>query len=80
MTTSEYVNVPVWILKEDAGDGYLQGDLMILDRTAINCPFFSDLDRATESLQWHKEHGDFSTLFLIETEYSNDSRYALIAY
>lgn len=80
MKASEYFNIPVDELRADRGDNFLRGDCVILDHTLINCPFYSDLSFAEESAKYYRHTGYYTTVLLIETDYSSDYNYAVIAF
>ena len=80
MKASEYFNIPVSELQADKGDGYMRGDCVILDHTLINSPFYNVLSMAEEAAEYYKGKGWYSTVLIIETDYANDSNYAVIAF
>ena len=80
MKASEYFNIPVDELRVDRGDNYQRGDCMILDKTLISTPFYSDLLRAAEDAEYYRKTGWYTTVLLIETDYSSDYDYAVIAF
>lgn len=80
MKASEYFNIPVEELRADRGDFFLRGDCVILDHTLVNCPFYSDLSLAEERAEYYRNTGYYTTVLLIETDYSSDYNYAVIAF
>lgn len=80
MKASEYFNIPVEELRVDRGHNYQRGDCVILDHTLVNCPFYSDLSLAEESAEYYRNTGYYTTVLLIETDYSNEYNYAIIAF
>lgn len=80
MKASEYFNIPVKELQLGRGHGYQRGDCVVLDKTLINCPFYSDLDLAEEAAEYYRKTGYYTTVLLIETDYSSDYDYAVIAF
>lgn len=79
MKASEYFNIPVEELRVDRGDNYQRGDCVILDHTLVNCPFYSDLSFAEEAAAHYRKSGCYTTVLLLETDYSSDYNYAVIA-
>lgn len=80
MKSSEYFNIPVKELQVDRGNSFLRGDCVILDKTLVNCPFYSDLSLAEETAEHYRKSGYYTTVLLIETDYSSDYNYAVIAF
>lgn len=80
MKASEYFNIPVEELRADRGDFFQRGDCVILDHTLVNCPFYSDLSLAEEATEHYRKSGYYTTVLLIETDYSSDYNYAVIAF
>ena len=80
MKASEYFNIPVDELRADRGDNFLRGDCVILDHTLVNCPFYGDQRLAEEATEYYRKSGYYTTVLLIETDYSSDYNYAVIAF
>lgn len=80
MKASEYFNIPVKELQVDRGDNYLRGDCVILDHSLVNCPFYRNLSLAEENAEYYRNTGYYTTVLLIETDYSSDYNYAVIAF
>lgn len=80
MKASEYFNIPVDELRSDRGNNYQRGDCVILDYTLVNCPFYGDRRLAEEAASHYRKSGYYTTVLLIETDYSSDYNYAVIAF
>lgn len=80
MKASEYFNIPVEELRADRGNNYQRGDCVILDKTLVNCPFYGDRLFAEEAAAHYRKSGYYTTVLLIETDYSSDYNYAVIAF
>ena len=76
---SEYFGIPREELAKPTGHGYRRGDDVILDHTLINFPFCGSLDRTLETVEWYKEHGYYTELEIIGTDYTDEYQYAILA-
>ena len=80
MKASEYFKSSIEEMEKSVGDGYLRGDWIILDHTLINCPFYGDIESANDAVEYYKNKGWYDAVFLLETDYTDEFKYAVIAY
>ena len=80
MKASEYFNIPVSELSVMGKSGYYKGDCVILDHTLDNYPFYNDLNAAKKTVEYYKSKGWYNTVLIIETDYADDYKYAILTY